>query len=209
MGNAEIISALTEAGVSTAEGLQYCQNNEAIYLRILKKYAEGAAAKIEEIRGYYENKDFENYGIQVHGLKSSSKSVGVMDVSELAKEQEFAEKDGDIAKIDADHEKLFTLYRDRTNQILEIMSSDGKKAEAPKAGNQMKKEALLSNLKELMANLETFEVAKAEGLLERIMEHTFEDASAGDKIKEIQGFVGDFNMQGALEKTKALISSLN
>ena len=155
------IDALAAVGVDVKEGLQYCRNNEMIFLKIIQKYAEDAENKIEEIKGYYENKDFENYGIQVHGLKSSSKTMGVMDVSELAKEQEFAAKDGNIAKIDDEHEKLFSLYRERTKQILQALSGEAV-PESKAEGERVSSDVFLTKLKEMIGYLNTFEATKAE-----------------------------------------------
>ncbi|MBR1742102.1 MAG: hypothetical protein IJ733_09595 [Lachnospiraceae bacterium] len=141
------IAALEAVGVDVTEGLQYCRNNEKIFLKIIQKYAEDAEGKIAEIKGYYENKDYENYEIQVHGLKSSSKTMGVMDVSELAKEQEFAAKEGNIAKIDEGHGKLFELYSERAQKILAALSGEAPAASDASAGDVPGKEELAEKLK--------------------------------------------------------------
>lgn len=202
------IEALSKIGVNVEEGLQYCRNNEMIYLKILKKYAEDAAGKIEEIRGYYENKDFENYGIQVHGLKSSSKTMGVMDVSELAKEQEFAAKEGNIDKVDAEHETLFSLYRETTQKILQALSGEAPKEDAVPSGEGMAQGELVGKLKELVNFLNTFEAAKAEEIVDELSSRSYGNASVTDSLKEVQSLIADFDMRTASQKVEDIISSL-
>ncbi len=203
----EKIAALEAAGVDVKEGLQYCRNNEKIYLRIIQKYAEEAEKKIAEIKGYYENKDFENYEIQVHGLKSSSKTMGVRDVSELAKEQEFAAKEGNITKIDEEHEKLFALYTERTQGILAALSGEAPAAggvSGAQSGNGVVKEKLAAILKAL----ETFEAVEAEKITDELLGSAISDASIAERLKEIKSLIGDFNMREAAKKAQELISTL-
>ena len=55
--------------------------------------------KIDEIYGYYNNEDWENYTIKVHALKSSARLVGAMKLSKEAEALEMAGKAGDISFI--------------------------------------------------------------------------------------------------------------
>lgn len=201
------IAALEAAGVDVTEGLQYCRNNEKIFLKIIQKYAEEAEKKIEEIRGYYDNKDFQNYEIQVHGLKSSSKTMGVMDVSELAKEQEFAAKEGNIAKIDADHERLFALYEKRTQDILAALSGEAPAASVP-VGAKIENGALKEKLANIMEALESFEAVEAEKIVDELLGSALPDASFGERLKEMKSLIADFDMREAAKKAEELISVL-
>ena len=202
------IAALEAVGVDVTEGLQYCRNNEKIFLKIIQKYAEDAENKISEISGYYENKDYENYEIQVHGLKSSSKTMGVMDVSELAKEQEFAAKEGNIAKIDADHDKLFTLYRESAEKILRALSGEAPAASGVSSGEGIEKAALKEKLTELTGFLSSFEAVKAEEIVDELCSKALPDPSFADSLKEMKKLIADFDMREAGKKAEELISSL-
>ena len=56
-------------------------------------------------------KDIRNYTIKVHALKSSSKLVGAMELSELAEALENAGNDNDSKYIDDNTKELLSLYR--------------------------------------------------------------------------------------------------
>lgn len=202
----EKIAALEAAGVDVKEGLQYCRNNEKIFLKIIQKYAAEAETKITELRGYYENKDYQNYEIQVHGLKSSSKTMGVMEVSELAKEQEFAAKEGNYAKIDEDHETLFSLYDEMSKKILAALSG-----EAPSGGTgaSVDKAALVGKLTQLVEYLEMFEAMKAEEIVDELLGCTLPDESSKEQLKTMKSQISDFDMRGASKIAGEMLAALS
>ena len=83
--------------------------------------------KARLIKETYENKDWDNYGIYVHSLKSTSKMIGAVNLSEIALSLEMAAGKEDTATIDASHDKMCKLYEDVVKEITEkfgIKSSD-------------------------------------------------------------------------------------
>ena len=81
---------LREAGVKTESGLRFCQGDEALYRTILGEYLQSADAHREDLRKYYEAGDWKNYGIQVHTLKGTSRTIGAESLSVIAAELEKA-----------------------------------------------------------------------------------------------------------------------
>ncbi|MBR6850250.1 MAG: Hpt domain-containing protein, partial [Lachnospiraceae bacterium] len=77
---------------------------------ILGDFAKDFAEKSGELNECFDNKDWENYGILVHALKSTAKMIGAMDLSEEAKKLELAAKDGDVLLIEAGHSGLMSRY---------------------------------------------------------------------------------------------------
>lgn len=61
--------------------------------------------------------DWENYHIQVHALKSTSKSIGATDLSEQARELEMAAKAGDAAYLKEHHAGCMEAYRDILGKV--------------------------------------------------------------------------------------------
>lgn len=94
---------------------------EDILFEILKEYKDETPATIDEIRKYYadiENPDtLKQYEIKVHGLKSVLQFLGNDRDSELAKELEFAARDGDISKIRDKTELLIAQVNEGVKQI--------------------------------------------------------------------------------------------
>lgn len=61
--------------------------------------------------------DWENYHIQVHALKSTSKSIGATDLSEQARELEMAAKAGDAAYLKEHHAGCMEAYRNILGKV--------------------------------------------------------------------------------------------
>ncbi len=101
---------LYAAGVNTAAGLKYCVDDEEFYKSLLIQFASESAEKIESIKAYYGKKDWHNYEILVHALKSTSKMIGAVDLSEKAKALEMAAKASDEEFITANHEQALMDY---------------------------------------------------------------------------------------------------
>ena len=66
---------------------QFCPTKELL-LRNMKTYINACQSTCDKLSCYRQERDVDNYIITVHGLKSSSKIIGLNELSELAKEQE-------------------------------------------------------------------------------------------------------------------------
>ncbi len=75
---------ITIAGIDTEEARQY-YSDEDMYQECLKDYLNSISRTAEKIEKFRQEEDIENYTITVHGLKSASKMVGAMEISEKAK----------------------------------------------------------------------------------------------------------------------------
>lgn len=67
----------------------------ALYRKILKEYYRNIETNHEQLSIAYANEDWENFTIKVHALKSSSRQIGAMELSEKAAALENAGKTGD------------------------------------------------------------------------------------------------------------------
>ena len=101
---------LREAGVKTESGLRFCQGDETLYRTILGEYLQSADAHREDLRKYYEAGDWKNYGIQVHTLKSTSRTIGADSLSTMAAELEKASNREDEEFIRRTHGIMMQEY---------------------------------------------------------------------------------------------------
>ena len=104
-------------GFNIEQGIINCGGDRETYEEILQVYYESGEGRIEEFAGFLAKKDYKNYIIGVHGLKSSSASIGAMEVSECAKTHEFSGKDEKYEFLHEDFEHLVTLYRSALEKI--------------------------------------------------------------------------------------------
>ena len=91
-------------------GLENSGNLE-LYMKIVKEFYETGASRADEIEGYYENKDYRNYTIAVHALKSSARIVGAIKLSKLAESLEEAGNDLNVTAVNNATGELLKLYR--------------------------------------------------------------------------------------------------
>ena len=104
-------AALRKANINPETGLRFCQNDKDLYHSILLDYAQTANEKMHNIEQHYAKEDWKNYGICVHALKSTSKTIGAMDLSECALRLETAANENNVVAIRAEHDQMLTLYK--------------------------------------------------------------------------------------------------
>lgn len=115
------------------KGLMYTGGNFDAYREILEMYVKKGPEKRTYIDGLFEKKDWKNYVIEVHALKSTSLSIGAVKLSELAKELELAGKAGSYGTIEKKNGMLSDLYGeviDIVNDYLGENESDDTENEA-------------------------------------------------------------------------------
>ena len=114
------------AGFNVEQGIINCGSDRETYEDILQVYYDSGDSRIEELAGFLANKDYKNYIIAVHGLKSSSASIGAMELSERAKAHEMSGKEGRYEFLHEDFEQLVNLYRAALEKIGKALVCCGK-----------------------------------------------------------------------------------
>ena len=97
-------------GLDVAKGILYCNGKEA-FIKVLQGYCEDFNDSGKEADELFEKEDWKNYTIVVHGLKSAMRSIGALPLSDMAKELEFAGKEGRVDYIKEHHAELMEEYR--------------------------------------------------------------------------------------------------
>lgn len=105
------------SGLSTEKGLLNIGYNKDAYAAILNTYYTEGMKYVDMLPQLLEANNIRLFTTNVHGIKSSSASIGAMEVSALFKELEFA---GKAEKVDEIHEKL-PGYMEKFKEILEIV----------------------------------------------------------------------------------------
>ena len=70
----------------------------------------------------FDQEDYPNYTVFVHALKSTSKMVGAIELSDKAKKLEEAGKDGKIDYIKKNHKGLMKTYDDVIQEVKDYLS---------------------------------------------------------------------------------------
>ena len=99
----------TAADIDEKQGALYCGSLED-FEDILKIHYEDYEENSQKIQAFYDLKDWKNYVILVHGLKSSMKSVGIMKLSDMCLGLELAGKENRIDYILKNHDAMMAEY---------------------------------------------------------------------------------------------------
>ena len=102
---------LHKEGIDPGTGLIYCQHDEELYEAMLREYARGADEKTQRMQASYEAKDWKEYAVVVHSVKSSSRLIGAVKLSEKAARLEKAADGDDALYIEKHHDRLMGKYR--------------------------------------------------------------------------------------------------
>jgi CheY-like chemotaxis protein len=97
-------------------GIDYCGDGESL-LEALQMYLESAEKKSKEIENNWASRDIQNVTIKVHGLKSSSRAIGAVELGELAERLEKAGKDGDTDTLEKELGELLERYRQLASDL--------------------------------------------------------------------------------------------
>ncbi|MCR5742329.1 MAG: response regulator [Lachnospiraceae bacterium] len=111
----DFIDKLKASGIDTDAGMKFCSEDAEFYRSILEDFAK--TDSFEQMRASLDAGDIDKYRIQVHAFKSNSKTIGAMELFELAKSLEMAAKEGDKTFIDENHPKLISMY-DEVQKLL-------------------------------------------------------------------------------------------
>lgn len=106
--------------LDTESALEYVGNDVSIYKEVLNSYRKDSRLLL--LSKNFQEKDWDNYKINAHALKSTSLSIGASDLSEEAKEMEFAAKNGDYDLIFEKHPDMMHHYEQLLGKLNAVLS---------------------------------------------------------------------------------------
>lgn len=110
-------------GLNIDAGIINCGSSED-YQKVLVNFYRLIPDNAAEIRGYYEDEDWENYTVKVHALKSSARIIGAEGLSEKARALEQAGDLRDIDTIKKYTEKLLEEYLSLEEELAGLDDTD-------------------------------------------------------------------------------------
>lgn len=108
MGKQDSDTSCKEVNIDHEKGLTYCGGSEDFLKEIISMYA--ADDKRAEIQKAYDEKDWDSYRILIHTVKSTSRTIGAMELGDEAQELENAVKELDVDMICKMHESVMASY---------------------------------------------------------------------------------------------------
>ena len=102
-------------------GLKYCMDSKNFLLELMNDFND--EKKAAAIQTAFDTGDLKNYQILVHALKSTSQTIGAINLSEQAKKLERAAKNNNLSEIQAGHGDLMTAYQKVRAEISKWLES--------------------------------------------------------------------------------------
>lgn len=193
----DIISAQNESGTKKetiedcltgfdiAKGISCCGGDIECYEEILQAYYESGEKRLAELASLFDEKNYKNYVIAVHGLKSSSASIGAMELSECAKAHEFAGKEERYQFVHDDFLHLKELYQTALDKIYDALVLRGiiavdNKDESGDTGIQISEELIDIAVKRIKDMLFDYDYSGALRILEQLMDCKLPETKKAD-----------------------------
>ena len=205
---AKIEDTFTLGDLEVQKGITYCGGIEN-YLEILKMHCRDGEANRENIEKFYQKKDWGNYTILVHALKSSMRSIGANRLSDLAKELEQAGKKENETFIRAHHGKMMEEYE----RVLDLLKQDERIAGALPKKEEATKEVTGAELSDaeydrLMEELDEAACAldgeEMSVIIEKMQQYSYHGYSLKEKLEPVKKKIEMYDFMSAAEVVRKL-----
>ena len=164
----------------------------------MKTFVETAEESILRIETYAQSRNYKDYTTEVHGLKSSSLSIGAKELSEMARQLEAAGRSEDYKQIMYDTPTLIARYTEIVEHIRPFVETE-KHSEAGKP--PVEAEVLKAKLVEVLEAIDNLDSPEAIKILDELLEFSFPTKEISEEIENSRRYVDNF----AYEKAEAAV----
>ncbi len=98
-------------------GLSYCMDSEDIYKDVIGFYCEQCEEYFIKLDECIKSKDWNQYAIIAHAIKSNSLNIGAVNFSNLSLKHEMAAKNGDFNYIEAEYNDYVAILRKLVDKV--------------------------------------------------------------------------------------------
>ena len=192
-------------GVDVESGLKNYGGEMGRYLQILKYIYDDGPGHIQRLTDCLTSKNYRQYVYEVHALKGLMAGIGAAHLSELARLQEYAGRDGKVGVIDREGEFLISQYQKMLEGIRDALNDAGMLREEiiPIREEELSWEEFSNMLRALQGSLELLEQSEASRKLDNLLTYPM-DAGLRRQLLEVKRAVADFEYDEALELIRQL-----
>lgn len=189
--------------VDIESGLKNCGGKLSDYLGILKINFTHGYKNLEELQNLLEQKDYQNYTIKIHGMKSTARGIGANEVADMALKQEEAGKADDRSYIDEHFDGFKTDYQMLLEKIGGVLAHFHLLEEKPVDEDAAPlDDCMVSNiLINIRNHVESFDFAKVFDILDEVKKNKL-----SPEDEELFAKLGDLMDDLDVEQVKALIA---
>ena len=183
-------------GIDSEAAIKNSGSEEA-FKAVLKIFYESIGEKHEALENCYTSKDWENYTIRIHALKSSARLVGAMELGADAERLETAGKEGDISYIEEKHAATMDKYLKYAEILAPVYEeADGADEEEDKpVADDFLMESIYEGLREAAENMDCDMI---DSIMEEIAEYAIPEAEK-ERFKLVCEKANMFDYEGMIQ----------
>ncbi|MBE5954772.1 MAG: Hpt domain-containing protein [Lachnospiraceae bacterium] len=202
----QLSEKLRELDIDVSIGIKYCGDVD-FYREVLDIAYQVYLERYPQLSSYFENKDYRNYTIMVHAIKSGAANIGAIKLSNMAKALEDAGKIMDCEYIEVNHMEFFLYYHQLMEKLADMLNlKAGKDAIADNTPLQeISQQEWRKALEKIQYFLEELELDMAEEVVEQLFGCKLAEEET-KLLRSISKSLGNFDVEGAKEKIKILIA---
>ena len=187
------------------QGMIYCGSQENL-MEVLQLHYEEGNENWHKIKKAYDDEDWKNYVIFVHGLKSSMRSVGINKLSGMAELLEMAGKEENIDYINKNNEALLSEYSRVIDGLEEIFGCSNEETTADL------KETDAAELRRIGDEFEeivySFDPDKMMQVINELKQYSCKGIALADKLVQIEKKIVNSDYMSAADALKRIIDEI-
>lgn len=195
------ITWMNEAGLDTQTGISYTGNTEK-YVSAVQRFYKNHEKNRVKVEEYFAAKDYENFMITVHALKSNAKLIGATNLSGQFEALENAAREQDTAVIVELTPQALQDYAG----LIEKLKPVGEMGDL-KAADEIPADIARTTVERLLAALDDFDDEEAKKQAKVLSGYPFRLTQA-EKLKEAAAFIEDFMYDEAAEIIRQIATAI-
>lgn len=165
-----IIPKIPELNIQEALNLI---GNERLFMTILKDYYRSIPKKIKLIKTYKDNRDWKNYTVEVHALKSASRQIGADELSSKAAALETAGNANDTDTILKNTDELLALYSHYADVLRPFFPEKQTTASKPPITSQVLTEVFTN----MIQAINDLDIDRMEACIQKLDAYSFDETN--------------------------------
>ncbi len=195
------VNWLGEVGLDTNAGLSYTGSPEKYISAVSRFYKNYEKNKIK-VDEYLFVKDYENYMITVHALKSNARMIGATTLSGSFETLEMAARDNDAGLIGSLTAPVMSDYAELIKKLEPIAA-----LKDASAADEISADVARQTADELLAALDDFDDELSRKLVKKLSGFPFRMTQA-DRLKEAASYIEDFIYDEAADIIREIVPTI-
>ena len=192
---------IEDIGLDTKSGMKYTGGRDK-YISALQRFYKNHEKNSNKIKDFLRDKDYDNYMITVHALKSNAKMIGATELSGKFEKLEMAAREGEYDVISSDTQAVVSEY----GELIEKLAPIGEIGEFF-AADEITGEQALKIADQLLEALDEFDDDLSKELIVKLGGYPFRTTQK-ETLNKAKEYVEDFMYDEAADLIKEIIPTI-